>query len=147
VFDIVPGLAAGTYTIEVRDNTGCIFNINNFAVTPAAPVSVSITPDLCLAIPTLTASGGTTYSWSTNVPGSIVGPTNGPTIQLQAVAGFVFYTVNVTGAGCPATQSILVDVPEVISPTFTQSNACADQVILSAQPTGSFTYRWFRNGS
>jgi gliding motility-associated-like protein len=146
VFDIVPGLAAGTYTVEVRDNTGCIFNINNFAVTPAAPINISFTPDVCAVTPTLTASGGATYVWSTNVPGSIVSGANTATIQLLPGAGTVTYTVTATGAGCPATQSTIINVPGTIASTFTQTDACADQVILSAQPTGSFTYRWFRNG-
>jgi large repetitive protein len=146
IFDITPGLPAGTYTIQVRDNTGCIFVINNFAVTPAAPINVAFTPALCVAVPTLTASGGTTYNWTTNVPGSIVGPANGATIQLLPGAGTVTYTVTATGAGCPSTVSTTVDVPGAVIPTFTQSDACADQVILAAQPTGNFTYRWFRNG-
>ncbi|MBL7871543.1 MAG: gliding motility-associated C-terminal domain-containing protein [Cyclobacteriaceae bacterium] len=146
VFDIAPGLAAGTYTIGVRDNTGCIFNINNFAVTPAAPIVVSFTPDLCASPPTLTASGGTAYTWTTNVPGSIVSGANTATIQLLPGAGNVTYTVTATGAGCPSTQSTTVNVPGTIAASFTQSNACADQVILTAQPSGNFTYRWFRNG-
>lgn len=146
VFDITPGLAAGTYTIEVKDNTGCIFAINNFAVIPATPVNVTFTPNLCAATPTLTASGGTGYSWTSNVPGSIVGATNGATIQLLPGAGTVTFTVTATGAGCPTTVSTTVNVPGTITPTFTQSDACADQVILTAQPSGSFTYRWFRNG-
>lgn len=146
VFDITPGVPAGTYTIEVRDNTGCIFNINNFVVTPAAPVNVAFTPNLCVATPTLTASGGTGYTWTTNVPGSIVGATNGATIQLLPGAGTVTYTVTATGAGCPSTVSTTVDVPGTVTATFTQSDACSDQVILSAQPSGNFTYRWFRNG-
>ncbi|HPW60684.1 MAG TPA: PKD domain-containing protein [Cyclobacteriaceae bacterium] len=146
VFDITPGLAAGTYTIEVKDNTGCIFAINNFAVIPATPVNVTFTPNLCAATPTLTASGGTGYSWTSNVPGSIVGATNGATIQLLPGAGTVTFTVTATGAGCPSTVSTTVNVPGTITPTFTQSDACADQVILTAQPSGSFTYRWFRNG-
>ena len=94
----------------------------------------------------LTASGGTGYSWTTNVPGSIVGATNGATIQLLPGAGTVTYTVTATGAGCPTTLSITVDVPGTIAPTFTQSDACAEQVILTASPSGNFTYRWFRNG-
>ena len=146
VFDITPGLASGTYTIEVKDNTGCIFAINNFPVTPAAPLNVAFTPNLCVATPTLTASGGTGYSWTTNVPGSIVGATNGATIQLLPGAGTVTFTVTATGAGCPTTVSTTVNVPGTITPTFTQSDACADQVILTAQPSGNFTYRWFRNG-
>lgn len=147
VFNIAPPLAAGTYTIELTDNLGCIFNINNFVVSPTAPIPVSILTNLCASPPTLTATGGTSYSWTSNVPGSIVGSATGATIQLQPGAGTVTYTVSATGAGCPATQNITVDVPPAISATFTQSDACADQVVLTAQPAGNFTYRWFRNGT
>jgi len=147
VFDIIPGLAAGTFTIGVRDNTGCIFNINNFAVSPAAPLTVSFIPNLCVSPPTLTASGGTGYAWTTNVPGSIVSGANTATIQLLPGAGNVTFTVTATGpAGCPTTQSTTVNVPAAIAAIFTQSDPCTDQVILSAQPVGNFTYRWFRNG-
>lgn len=80
--------------------------------------------------------------------GTIVGPTNGATIQLLPGAGVVTYTATGSGpAGCPFTQNITIDVPASITPTFTQSDACADQVILTAQPSGSFTYRWYANGS
>lgn len=147
VFNIVPPLAAGTYTIEVTDNLGCIFNINNFAVTPNPPITITIANNLCGSPPTLTASGGTTYTWTTNVPGSIVGATNGASIQLLPGAGTVTYTVSATGAGCPSTQDITVDVPGVVTPSFTQSDACADVVTLTAQPSGNFTYRWYVNGS
>ncbi len=146
VFDIAPGLPAGVYTIEVRDNTGCIFNINNFDIIPAAPIAVSFTTNLCAVTPTLSASGGTGYTWTTNVPGSIVGATTGATIQLLPGAGTVTYTVTATGVGCPSTVSTTVDVPGTVIPTFTQSDACADVVILTAQPSGGFTYRWFSNG-
>jgi large repetitive protein len=115
-------------------------------VTPNAPVTFTINAaDLCDATPSLTASGtATTYAWSTNVPGSIVGATNGATILLSPGAGVVTYTVTGSGAGgCPFTQDITIDVPSTITPTFTQTDACADQVTLTAQPSGSFTYRWY----
>jgi large repetitive protein len=150
IFDITPGLDAGVYTISIEDAGGCIFAINNFAVTPNPPVAFTINAaDLCDTTPSLTASGtATAYSWTTNVPNSIVGDTNGATILLSPGAGVVTYTVTGSGAGgCPATQNITIDVPATITPTFTQTDACADQVILTAQPSGNFTYRWYANGS
>lgn len=146
---IAPTLPAGNYILEVEDASGCI-DSQNIAVTPNPPVTFTVdASDLCDATPSLTASGtATAYVWTTNVPGSIVGPANGATIQLQPGAGVVTYTVTGSGpAGCPFTQDITIDVPATITPTFTQSDACADQVILTAQPSGTFTYRWYANGS
>lgn len=146
---IAPALPAGNYILEVEDASGCI-DSQNIAVTPNPPVTFTVdASDLCDATPSLTASGtATAYVWTTNVPGSIVGPANGATIQLQPGAGVVTYTVTGSGpAGCPFTQDITIDVPATITPTFTQSDACADQVILTAQPSGTFTYRWYANGS
>lgn len=146
---IAPTLPAGNYILEVEDASGCI-DSQNIAVTPNPPVTFTVdASDLCDATPTLTASGtATSYAWSTNVPGSIVGPTNGATIQLLPGAGVVTFTVTGSGpGGCPFTQDVTINVPDTIVPSFTQSDACADQVILTAQPSGNFTYRWYANGS
>ncbi|MBX2916634.1 MAG: gliding motility-associated C-terminal domain-containing protein [Cyclobacteriaceae bacterium] len=146
---IAPTLLAGNYILEVEDAGGCI-DTRTIAVAPNPPVAFTIdASDLCDASPSLTASGtATAYSWVASVPGSIVGPATGATIQLQPGAGVVTFTVTGSGAaGCPSTQTITVNITNVITPTFTQSDACADQVILTAQPSGSFTYRWYANGS
>jgi PKD repeat protein len=145
-FSISPNLSAGTYTIDITDNAGCTFVINNFNVTPNPPISISITPDLCTTPPTITASGGTSYTWTTNVPGSIVSGANTSTIQLLPGASNATFKVTALGAGCPATDSLTVDVPSTIAPDFTQSTACDDQVTLSASPSGNFTYRWYKGG-
>jgi len=146
-FNIAPRLPAGAYTITVRDNLGCTFAINDVVVAPNSPVSVTLTPDLCAASPFIVASGATSYTWTTNVPGSILSGANTSTIQLLPGAGTVTYTVTATAAGaCPATQSITVDVPGTITPSFTQSDACAEEVILTASPSGNFTYRWYKGG-
>jgi gliding motility-associated-like protein len=140
-------LSAGTYTINIRDNAGCTFIINNFVVAPNPPVSITVTPNLCGTPPTIVASGATNYSWTTNVAGSIVSGANTSTIQLLPGAGTVTYTVTANAAGsCPATQSITVDVPGTITPTFTQSDGCSEEVILTATPSGNFTYRWYKAG-
>jgi PKD repeat protein len=73
---IAPTLPAGNYILQIEDASGCI-DSQNIAVTPNPPVTFTIdASDLCDATPTLTASGtATAYAWTTNVPGSIVGPT------------------------------------------------------------------------
>jgi len=146
-FNIPQPLNAGTYTFTLRDNAGCTFAINNFVVAPLPPATITITPNLCTNPPTLVASGGSSYSWTTNVAGSIVSGATTSTIQLLPGAGIVTFTVTASIAGsCPGTQSITVDVPGTITPAFTQSDACANDVILTAAPSGNFTYRWYKGG-
>jgi large repetitive protein len=143
-----PNLPAGTYVLEVFDNGGCV-NTQNLTVTPNPPNTVNIAQnDLCDATPTLTASGsGTTYSWTSSVVGGIIGATNVATIQLQPGLGDVTYTVTASGgAGCPITLDATVNVLGVITPAITQSDACANDIILTAAPAGNFTYRWYRAG-
>ncbi len=146
VFNMTP-LAQGTYTIQVKDNAGCIFTINNFAVTPNTPVAVTITPNLCGTPPTLTASGSSGYLWTSDVPGSIVGPTTGATITLLASAGLTTFTVTASGGACPSTQSTTVNLTGATTPTFTQSNPCDTQVLLTASPVGNYIYRWSLAGT
>jgi gliding motility-associated-like protein len=50
-------------------------------------------------------------------------------------------------SACPATATRTVTVSPPITADFTQSDACADPVVLTSTPTGSqFIYRWSRNG-
>ncbi len=151
IFTTTPTIAiqAGTvsaFTIQLTDNLNCIRTINQ-NVTPGNPVLVIITPNLCVTPPTVTASGATGYTWSSNVVGSIVGPTTGATIQLQVNVGTITLTNTATaGAACPNTQNITIDVANAITPNFAQSDACSSSVILTASPAGPFTYRWYKAG-
>jgi gliding motility-associated-like protein len=141
-----PGLPAGTYVLQVRDNAGCI-NSTNLTVSPAPVVPVTLTPNLCVL--TLTASGATGYSWSSVPPAAIAGPTNQPTISLTPNAGTATFTVTATAAGqCPATQSVTLNVgPGIATPSLLQSTACAPSVVVNVTPAGPFLYRWYRNGA
>lgn len=144
-----PALSAGTYVLEVRDAANCVFiSPTPLTVTPNPANTIAIDEsDLC-STPTLTASGtGTTYAWTSNVTGGIIGSSTGATIQLQPGLGNVTYTVTSTGGtGCPATLSTTVNISNPITPTITKSDECADQVILTALPAGNFTYRWYKDG-
>jgi len=143
---ITKGVYAGTYTIEVTDNGGCTFNINNFAINPGAPIAITFTNNICNSPPTITANapGATTFSWTG--PG-IVGATNGATIQVSGQGSFN-YNVAVTGGvgTCPANLDNPVVLDNPIA-DFTQSDPCQNTVILTATPSGNYTYRWYRNGS
>ncbi len=142
VFTTSP-VSQGTYTIQISDASSCIFNINNFAVNPNPPLVITVTPNICAAPPTITAAGGTTYAWSGT--GTIVGATNGPTIQVSGQGQFT-YTVTASSVGtCPTTQNAVVVLDNAAS-DFTQSDLCQNTVVLSATPTGNYTYRWYRSG-
>lgn len=145
-----PALSAGTYILEVRDAGNCVFiSPTPLTVTPNPPNTISISQtDLCDATPTLTASGtGLTYNWTSSVSGGIDGSATGATIQLISGLGSVTYTVTSSGgSGCSASQSVTVNVLGAITPSITQSDACAEQVTLTASPSGNFTYRWFKAG-
>jgi gliding motility-associated-like protein len=143
-FDTSPILPAGTYTVEVTDNNSCIAT-TNATVAPNPQVPVTFTNNLCVSPATITAAGGTSYTWTG--PG-IVGGANSATVQINPGIGQFTYQVVANGPPglCPATVTTTVDVIGTITPDFTQTTECASQVQLNATPTGSFTYRWYRNG-
>ncbi len=138
-----------TYTIQVKDNSGCI-TTNNLSITTSAPLPLSIIPPGCAATVTTScpSCSGVNYAWSSNVPGSIAGPTNQASLQMTPGAGQATLTVTGTDAGgCATTVNQNVYISPTIAPAFTQSNPCQNQVILSATPVGNFTYRWYENSS
>lgn len=139
-----PGLAAGDYVIQLTDNTNCITTINQ-TITPNPPVVITLTPNPCATPATITGSGATTYTWTG--PG-ITGSVTGSTLSVPVgQTGLLTYSVTATAAGqCPATQTVDIIVDPAVAANFTQSDACQTAVILTASPSGNYTYRWFRGG-
>lgn len=146
-FTTTPAIAAtagqtSAFTIELTDNAGCI-NTINLPVTPNLPVPVTInTSGICNVSPTITASGATSYSWSG--PG-IVGPANGSSIVVSGQGQFTYTLVASAAGACTNTLTTTVDL-DAVSPTFTQSDPCQNSVVLTAAPTGNYTYRWYKSG-
>ena len=140
-----PGLAAGNYVIEITDNTGCVSTINQ-AITPNPPVAIVLTPNPCAIPATITGSGATTYSWTG--PGLPVAGVSITTLSIPAAqTGLLTYTVTASAAGqCPATQLVDITVDPAATPTFSASDACQNSVLLTASPTGNYTYQWLING-
>ncbi len=135
------------YTVQVKDAIGCI-QTKNLSITTAAPLALSINPPLCLSTVTANGPPGTNYVWSSNVPGSIIGATNVNPVQMQPGIGSVTLTLKGTDAGgCATTITQNVYISPTITPNFTQSDPCKNQVTLTASPVGNYTYRWYENSS
>ncbi len=130
-----------SYTVQVTGTGGCVVTPPNYPVTTTTPASISIQSNLCSNPATLTASGGSGYTWTG--PG-IVGSASGATINFNAGGT---YQVTGTSGTCKVSQSITLVYSGPITPAFTQSDPCQDQVLLSALPSGNYTYRWYENGS
>jgi gliding motility-associated-like protein len=138
-------LSAGTYTVAVTDNTGCV---GSTTVTIGEPAAIALTETITDAncgvadgSIAVVASGGTgpyTYSWS---------PSGGSTATATALASGN-YTVSVSDAsGCTATDTYTVgsigNIPISVSPV-TQTITLGESVQIQA--SGASSYTW-NNGS
>ena len=133
----------GNYTIQI-DAQGCVATANVSVVSDPQTV-VTFTPDLCNANITALPAAAVSYDWSTSEAGAISGATNAATASLNAGTWDLTVIVN-DGVNCPGTGNITVTVEPIPVANFTQSDACEDQVTLTATPTGTYTYRWYDNG-
>jgi gliding motility-associated-like protein len=139
--------AAGTYTLNVSDASGCSVTASAVQITNiSAPAAPTITTPIfyCIGATTtqLTAIG-TSLLWYT-LPVGGVGSSTAPTPS-AAVAGTVSYYVSQTVAGCESTLA-QIDVtvtpppaaPFVVSPI----NLCQNQVATALSPSGA-NFLWY----
>jgi gliding motility-associated-like protein len=134
----IASLAPGNYSIQVRDNTGCVFAFSQL-VNPVTPTIAFSTPNLCLLNPPLTATLATaTFVWT--LPNGST--TNGATALITQSGT---YTVQATlPSGCVLTASRTFTYNPPVTPNFTQTTECSTQVVLTATPSGNYTYRWYQ---
>jgi len=150
------GLTAGTYTLTVHDNNGCVSTSSTTITQPAAALADG-TPTLNSNVPCFggdgsataaTPTGGTTpytYSWNGGATS-----TNATNSTLSAGT----YTVNVTDAhGCLVNSSGTVTITQPAAaladgtPTLNSNVPCfgGDGSATAATPTGGttpYTYSW-----
>jgi hypothetical protein len=140
-------LGAGTYTLTVKDSSGCSINKITTINQPAAILlTVARTNISCNGAATgdasVTASGGTapyTYSWSTTPPQTT-----------RVITGLVAgtYTVMVTDSkGCNKKRVVVITQPTPIALTTTTVNAHCGSADGSASVSASggtpaYTYSW-----
>lgn len=139
----LPSQGAGTsvsYTVQVTDAGGCVV-APNYTVVSSAPTPITIASNLCANPATLTASSGSSFSWTGP---AISGSTTGQSINITAGGT---YQVTATSSGCSVTQSTTVAYNGPFTPDFTY-DPCQTQVVLVASPVGNnFIYRWYENGA
>jgi hypothetical protein len=148
---------AGTYTVVVTSDGGCTATATrtitvNPLPTPAIGVveTSGVTPNdgvLCQgASATLTASGGTSYAWSTNATTASISVTTSGT-----------YTVVATNAnGCSASTSVVITVNPLPTPAIaiaeTSGTASNDGTICTGSSatltaSGGTSYAWSTNAT
>ncbi len=130
--------AATTYTVTVSDGGTCTGSATTLvSINPVPTAAITPSTDTVCSGGTarLTASGGTSYLWSTGAATAVL------TVNPTATTA---YTVTVTNAtGCTATASINVVVTGNITAAITPVNdtVCGGtSVTLTA--TGGGTYAW-----
>ncbi|PRY39169.1 putative secreted protein (Por secretion system target) [Spirosoma oryzae] len=142
----VEGLPAGTYSVQVTDNVGCVKTASTQISQPAVLVlTTANTAVKCFGgndgTATVTASGGTapyTYRWSN-------GATTASITSLTAGS----YTVRISDANdCQQTVTVTVSQPTKVGLTLQKDDVkCfggSDGAITSAPTggTGAYSYAW-----
>ena len=137
----VAGLSAGTETILVSDQLGCLTASTTVAiVTPAPPIALSST-SVCIGFSgSLTAGVAASYSWSPS------GSLDNPVAQnvVASPLATTIYTLDYTDAlGCSGSQTTQVLVTYTQNIGATSTTLCAAQNInLSSNAFAGTAYFW-----
>ncbi|MEJ8755651.1 T9SS type A sorting domain-containing protein [Pontibacter sp. H259] len=141
----------GDYAVVVKNSSGCSATSTFIKVTVAPGVTASAGADkeICAGESIqLTATAGTTYSWSpatglsaTNIANPIASPATTTT-----------YTVTVSNAnGCSATDQVIVKVNAAPVASITPVGATifceGASVVLNATQGAGYTYQWLKDGN
>ncbi|MGP8217349.1 MAG: PKD domain-containing protein [Bacteroidia bacterium] len=142
------GLSAGSYTVTITDNTGCIASTTvTITQPPALRDSTDSTNVICFGgsngSATVGVKGGTpnyTYSWNT-------APVQTGTTATGLTAGT--YIVRITDAdGCKDSSTVTISQPPLIQLSLTSfpatcHNSCnAQSIVVPSGGTNPFTYLW-----
>lgn len=128
--------SSGTYTVTVTDCKGCTSTDQvNITVYPLPQATINGNLSICTGGSTfLTASGGTTYTWSTGETSSGI-LVNPPSTQT--------YTVTVSSAlGCTASSSVTVVVHPLPSPVISGDLEICRGESTTLTASGGLTFEW-----
>jgi gliding motility-associated-like protein len=135
------------YIVEVTAG-GCKASSPPINIKQSQKVQTTLTANPCVNPVTISAGlvgAGVTYAWTG--PNITAGTSDKSTMTANPPQGNQTYNLHITqtGVSCALDTAITVNVNNTITADFAQTTACANQVTLSATPTGPYTYRWFRN--
>ncbi|MCW3070487.1 MAG: hypothetical protein JWO44_377 [Bacteroidetes bacterium] len=113
---------------------GCTGTPNTYTITVNPPPTITVNnPTICPSqTATLTAAGGTTYSWSNGATGNPI--TVSPAVTTS-------YTVTGTTGGCSGTAVSTVTIGGSMSVTVNSPTICAGQT-ANLVAGGATTYSW-----
>ncbi len=135
----VTGLTAGTYSVTITDNAGCLYTLP-VTVTNPPPPTITATPKLdstCAGDSlTMTASGGKTYTWN---PGGHIGSS-----YTVAPPGTTTYTVTgVDSNGCTGTATVTIKIEPAPAITVAPGNdSICKGGSLALTASGAASYTW-----
>ncbi|MBA2611478.1 MAG: gliding motility-associated C-terminal domain-containing protein [Bacteroidetes bacterium] len=139
---VATGLSSGTYTVFVKDATGCLTGSATVNVVTAALTPITVNSGtICQTFSAnLNASGASTYTWS---PPASLNTSNGPNVVASPAATQI-YTISFTNPiGCVGTQTTQVLVNPTPTITIANVTVCAGQPInLTANSLAGATYSW-----
>jgi gliding motility-associated-like protein len=132
-------LAAGVYTMGVKDSKNCQANITVTIITSSSPTVVATSATACAGSPaTITASGANTYSW---IPSTGLSSTTGSNVSATPAATSNYTVIGSIG-GCTASAVANVLVNPLPVPTATNTGPYCDGATVNMS-TGAFsTYTW-----
>ncbi len=144
----ISSLAAGTYSCTVTDANSCSVTVtvivnNNGGPTATATANGPLCEGGTLQ---LTASGGTSYSWSG--PGGFTSTQQNPAVSNITTTLSGTYSVTVTNAGCSSTATVSVTIaagPTVSVTAIPNSIYEGESSVLTA--SGGLTYSWTGTGN
>ncbi len=132
-----------TYTVTGTAANGCQATATRVISVGAMP-TISVTPasaTICYgSFTTMTASGGTSYSWA---PGSTLASTAGTTVTCMPTAATVYTITGTNAAGCSATvtQTIGVTALPSVAVSAASASICSGSS-TSMTASGGTTYSW-----
>jgi hypothetical protein len=133
------GLAAGVYTMGVKDNKNCTTSITVTITTSTGPTVTVNSATTCANTPAiLTATGAASYTWS---PATGLSSNTGASVSANPASSTTYTILGSTG-GCTATTTSTLIVNPL--PVVTATNGgpyCAGATVQLG--TGAFnTYTW-----
>ncbi len=141
---------ATTYTVFGQSGTCNGFGVINVTMGPPLPIGIgaSLSPTICPGGScTLTANGGTSYTWSPATGLSTTGP-GGVTVASPTI-NTLYTVVGSNTTGCIGTNSINVVIGPPLTVTVTPSTAttCVGGAPVNLTATGATNYVWSPSGT
>ncbi|AWV97705.1 T9SS type B sorting domain-containing protein [Arcticibacterium luteifluviistationis] len=142
----ITNLSAGTYSVVVTDAQGCIKEVTGIVVGEPAQLigTASSNSPVCEGTTiSLTANGGTLYSWTG--PNTFTSNLQNPSISNATTLNGGVYSVTVKDAnGCSATATTSVSITDMPKIQDIDESLClGEELSVTAPDYGTgYTYKW-----